>query len=114
MNLGLADTSVFIASESGRPLVRERFPEALRVSIIAIAERRAGVLVAVDVGERARRPATLAHAIRLEPALVDARVAGAWAALRVAMRDAHLRMRANDAWIAATAIALSLPLVTQE
>ena len=114
MNLGLADTSVFIASESGRPLLRERFPEALRVSIITIAELRAGVLVAVDDGERARRSATLAHAMRLEPALVDATVAGAWAALRVAMRDAQVRMRANDAWIAATAIALGLPLVTQD
>jgi predicted nucleic acid-binding protein len=52
--------------------------------------------------------------MRLDPALVDARVAGAWAALRVALRDARVRMRANDAWIAATAIALGLPLVTQD
>lgn len=114
MNLGLADTSVFIASESGRPLVRERFPAALRVSIVTIAELRAGVLVAVDDVERTRRAATLTHAMRLDPALVDARVAGAWAALRVALRDARVRMRANDAWIAATAIALGLPLVTQD
>ncbi|MFO8150323.1 MAG: PIN domain-containing protein [Trueperaceae bacterium] len=105
---------MFIANESGRPLARARFPDALRVSIVTVAELRAGVLVAGDDAQRARRSVTLAHAMRLEPALVDAAVAGAWAVLRVALRDARLRMRANDAWIAATAIALGLPLVTQD
>jgi len=114
VTVGLADTSVFIASESGRPLVRARFPEALRVSIVTVAELRAGVLIAVDDEQRARRSATLAHALRLDPAIVDASVAGAWATLRVALRDVRRRMRANDAWIAATAIALGLPLVTQD
>lgn len=114
MTVGLADTSVFIASESGRPLDRERLPEALRVSIVTVAELHAGVLIAVDAAQRSRRSATLAHAKRLDPALVDASVAGAWAALRLALRDVQRRMRANDAWIAATAIALGLPLVTQD
>jgi predicted nucleic acid-binding protein len=41
-------------------------------------------------------------------------VALAWASLRRALRDRKRKMPANDSWIAATAIAHRLPVVTQD
>ena len=38
----------------------------------------------------------------------------AWARLRVELRDRGLRMPVNDSWIAATAIALGVAVVTQD
>jgi predicted nucleic acid-binding protein len=50
----------------------------------------------------------------LSPVPVDEGVAAAWARLRVALRDAGQRMGVTDSWIAATAIALGVPLVMQD
>ncbi|MDQ3691725.1 MAG: type II toxin-antitoxin system VapC family toxin, partial [Chloroflexota bacterium] len=111
---GLADTSVFIAHETGRPLRSDALPDLLAVSVITIGELRAGVLAASDIQTRDRRLATLTNAIALEPVPVDAGVAEAWARLRVTLRDAGVRMPVNDSWIAATAIALGVPIVTQD
>jgi len=111
---GLADTSVFIAQESGRPLRPKLLPERLAVSAITVGELRAGVLAAADLATRDRRLATLTAVLALEPVPVDEAVAAAWAHLRVALRDAGRRMAVNDSWIAATAIALDVPLVTQD
>ena len=41
-------------------------------------------------------------------------VAEAWARLRLLLRDGGKRMGVNDSWIAATAIAYGLPVVTQD
>lgn len=114
MTDGLADTSLFIAHETGRPFARDRAPERLAVSVITAAELRAGVLVATDLPTRARRLATLEYVSGLDLLLVDTRVAEAWAILRVALRDAGRRMKADDAWIAATALAHRIPVVTQD
>jgi len=111
---GLADTSVFIARESGRPLQASLLPEELAVSIITIGELRAGVLAASDVTTRDRRLATLTVAMTLDPVAIDDDVAAQWARLRVLLRDAGLRMPVNDSWIAATAMALQVPIVTQD
>ncbi len=111
---GLADTSVFIARESGRQLDVTALPDTLAVSIVTIAELRAGVLVAADLVTRDRRLATLQQALDLDPVPVDDEVARAWARLRVALRDSGRRMKVNDAWIAATAIALDIPVVSQD
>jgi predicted nucleic acid-binding protein len=111
---GLADTSVFIAGESGRSLDVGAIPDVLAVSVITIAELRAGVLVADDAATRSRRLATLTRATELEPLPIDTDVADAWATLRVLLREAGARMPVNDSWIAATAIAHELPLVTQD
>jgi predicted nucleic acid-binding protein len=110
---GLADTSLFIARETGRSLNREGAPEQLAVSVITAAELRAGVLVAADLQTRARRLATFEYVSGLDLLPVDYLVAEAWAVLRVTLRDAGRRMKANDAWIAATALAHRLPVVTQ-
>lgn len=114
MSRGLADTSVFIARESGRPLDGAALPDELAVSVITIGELRAGVLVATDVSVRDRRLATLTAAMAFEPVPVDYDVAEAWARLRVLLRDADQRMHVNDSWVAATALALRVPIVTQD
>jgi len=111
---GLADTSIFIAGESGRPLRADAMPDRIAVSVITIGELRAGVLAATDLATRDRRLATLTAAMALDPVPVDGEVAVAWARLRVALRDLGRRMGVNDSWIAATAIALDVPMVTQD
>jgi predicted nucleic acid-binding protein len=111
---GLADTSVFIARESGRPIDAKALPDELAVSVITIGELRAGVLAASTVGDRNRRLATLTAALQLDPVSVDEAVAAEWARLRVLLRDSARRMPVNDSWIAATALALGVPVVTQD
>lgn len=114
MTRGLADTSVFIARESGHPLTESALPDELAISVITIGELRAGVLAASDVGTRDRRLATLTEALGFDPVPVDDVVAQAWARLRVLLRDTGQRMPVNDSWIAATAVALGVPVVTQD
>jgi predicted nucleic acid-binding protein len=110
----LADTSVFIAIESGRQLDVDKIPDRVAVSVITVGELRAGVLAASDPASRARRLGTLEQALILEPIPVDQAVARAWASIRVALRDSGKRMGVNDSWIAATAIAHNLPVLTQD
>lgn len=114
MSRGLADTSLFIAREIGRPLDADALPDELAVSIITIGELRAGVLVADSVETRDRRLRTLTAALELEPIPIDEPVAAEWARLRVLLRDTGQRMPVNDSWIAATALAHGVPVVTQD
>lgn len=114
MSDGLADTSWFVALEAQRPLRVDLVPDRLAVSVITIGELRAGVLAARDLETRDRRLGTLTWAIALKPIPVDDAVAAAWARLRVALRECGQRMDVNDSWIAATAIALGVPVVTQD
>ncbi|MEP6817571.1 MAG: type II toxin-antitoxin system VapC family toxin [Marmoricola sp.] len=111
--LGLADTSLFIAPEQERPLTGTP-PERIAVSVVTIAELHLGVLAATDGPTRARRLETLTRADALDPIPVDRSVAAAWAALRIALRDAGRRMPLNDSWIAATALARNIPVVSQD
>src|SRR3989442_763597 len=76
--------------------------------------RRGGALAAADVRTRDRRLATLTVALALDPVPIDDAVAEAWARLRLLLRDSGQRMPVNDSWIAATALALELPVVTQD
>jgi predicted nucleic acid-binding protein len=114
MSRGLADTTVFVARESGRPLHDASLPDELAVSIITVGELRAGVLSAADVRIRDQRLATLMEAMALDPVPVDDDVAEQWARLRVLLRDSRQSMPVNDSWIAATAMALAVPVVTQD
>ena len=114
MSRGIADTSVFIARESGRPIAENDLPDELAISVITIGELRSGVLAAVDVEPRDRRLATLSEALALDPLPVDQTVAEAWARLRVRLRDMQKRIPVNDSWIAATAMSLGVPVVTQD
>jgi predicted nucleic acid-binding protein len=110
----IADTSVFIAHESGRPLDIGALPDSLQVSVITIGELRAGVLAATDLARRNLRLATLTQVLAFDPLPVDHDVAEAWALLRVQLRDAGRRMPVNDSWIAATAMAHRLAVATQD
>lgn len=114
MTSGLVDTSVFIAREAGRPMRTELLPDLLAVSVITIGELRAGVLAASDLHARDRRLATLTGAMALEPLPIDVAVATAWARLRAVLAESGLRLAINDSWIAATALALGVPVVTQD
>jgi predicted nucleic acid-binding protein len=111
---GLLDTSVFIASESGRPLDEARIPEETAVSVITVAELQAGVLVAAEVGVRARRLATLQALADIELIDVDEHAALMWARMRVHLAENGTRLNVNDLWIAAVAASRGLPVVTQD
>jgi len=111
---GIADSSLFIERESGRPLRIEDLPDQLAISVVTIGELRAAVLDASDVASRDRRLATLAAALDVEPLPVDGAVATAWARLRAQLHECGLSMPVNDSWIAATALALGVPVVTQD
>lgn len=111
---GLLDTSVFIALESGRPMNSGLLPDLGVISAVTIAELQAGVLIAADVDVRAQRLATLEATADIDVLPIDGAVAGEWARLRVHLADAGRRINVNDLWIAATATAHGLPVVTQD
>jgi predicted nucleic acid-binding protein len=111
---GLLDTSVFIAREVARPL--GELPGRVTVSVVTIGELELGVLAAPDAASRARRGDTLALARTVEPLPIGESVMGAWARLVVDCRVAGIQrtVKLTHALIAATAIDLGLPVVTQD
>ena len=111
---GLADTSVFIARESGRPL--GELPERVAVSVVTIGELQLGVLSADDAERRARRADTLALARSADPIPISEAVMVAWARLVEDCRRAgiHRAVKLTDALIAATAVEHGLTVVTQD
>ena len=111
---GVLDTSVFIASESGRPLNEDLLPEEAAVSVVTLAELQAGVLAAQDTQTRARRMATLDVLNDIEILPIDVAVARIWAQLRVSLAEAGRQINVNDLWIAATAARHRLPVVSQD
>ena len=114
MTEGLADTSVWISAELGRHLDRTSLPDVLLVSVITLAELQAGVLAASDPATVSTRLRTLQLAMESEPLPVDAVVAQEWALLRVEVARAGRWVNVNDLWIAATARANRMPVVTQD
>ena len=109
----LADTSYFIAHERRRSTTTTR-PDNVGVSVVSIAELRLGVLVASTAEARSARLRTLLAAEALDPIPISSEVAHEWAALRVRLRDAGRSMPVNDSWIAATALAHDLAVVTRD
>ena len=111
---GLLATSVFIAREAGRPL--GELPARVTVSVVTIGELELGVWSAPDAASRARRGDTLALAKTAEPVPISESIMGAWARLVVECRAAgdQRTVKLTDALIAATAIDLGLPVVTQD
>jgi len=111
---GLLDTSVFIAREAERPL--GELPARVTVSVVTIGELALGVLGAPDAATRARRGDTLALARTVDPVPIREAAMEAWARLVADCRAAglHRTVKLTDALIAATAIDLGLPVVTQD
>lgn len=107
------DTSVFIATEQGRPL--GELPDEVAVSVVTLSELRHGVLAAEDQMVRAVRLKTLETARGLgAPLPIDEAVGNELARLRVSLRAIGRAMKVMDAWIAATAIASGAAVCTQD
>ena len=112
--VGLLDTSVFIARESGRAVAN--LPQRVALSVITIGELQLGVLNADDSLTRSRRADTLVLARAADPIPVSEVVMVSWARLVADCRAAgvHRAVKLTDALIAATAIEHGLPVVTQD
>ena len=110
----LADTSVFIGLEAAR-FDGGRFADyEWGVSAITLGELRLGVLQAQNPEAASRRLSTYQLAQRFEALTVDEAVSDAWALLISRLRAAGRKAPVNDSWIAATAIAHGVPIVTQD
>ena len=114
VEVGLLDTSVFIARDSGRAVAN--LPQRVALSVITIGELQLGVLNADDAVTRSRRADTLALARAADPIPVSEAVMVSWARLVADCRAAgvHRAVKLTDALIAATAIEHGLPVVTQD
>ena len=111
--VGLIDTSIFVGVESAG-LDISKIPDEVAVPIPTIAELELGVLMASDVEARQRRLTTLQFANSLIPVPIDAEVGRAWAGLVAQLRANGQKAPINDTWIAATAIANDMVVVTQD
>jgi predicted nucleic acid-binding protein len=111
---GLLDTTVFVAAESGRPVRSEALPDEAAISIVTKAELRAGVLAAADIETRERRLVTLEAVTQMTVLPIWGGVDRAWAQMRAYLAASGRRVNANDIWIAATAAAHQIPVVTQD
>jgi predicted nucleic acid-binding protein len=102
----VVDTSVLIA-----PPVGDDDGEQIFVSAISVGELHAGVELARDDTTRSARLARLTAVVASVPVLpVDGSVAARYGELR----RASGRVPANDLWIAATALAHDMTLVTRD
>lgn len=101
----LVDTSLLVGPAGAE------ITEDWMVSLITVGELEAGVLMAADPGTRAARLRRLTAILSEAPALpVDRVVAARYGELRAATR----RLPSNDLWIAATALAHGLLLLTRD
>jgi predicted nucleic acid-binding protein len=113
LNKAIADTSIFIAQETGREL--GDLPEKIAVSVITVAELELGVLRATDVEARARRLATLSRVQSTYPLLqIGPEVASCFARIAATQRSRGRRLRRHDTWIAATAVKHGAAVLTQD
>ena len=113
MTRAIADTSVFIAREAGRPL--EELPDEIAVSVVTAAELELGVLRAQDQPARAAREATLSRVRAEYPLLeIDDAIASCFARIADGQLSAGRRLRRHDTWIAATALRHRVAIVAQD
>ena len=111
---GVLDTSVFIATETGRQLDEALVPDEIATTVVTLAELHVGVLAATTSEIRAQRLATLESVADIETLPVDDEAARMWARLRIYLAETGLRVRINDLWIAAIAASRALPVVTKD
>lgn len=104
----LIDTSVLVGGKSDLAV---EVADGWAVSAISVGELDAGVLLATDPAIRASRLRRLTAIVAEAPVLgVDRAVAARYGELRAATG----RLPTNDLWIAATALAHDLLLVTAD
>lgn len=111
---GLLDTSVLIAIEGGRPLRTEAMPKTTAISVVTKAELRVGIFAAEDIETRDRRLMTFELANRIVALPIDEAVSRAWAQMRAYVGASGQKVGVNDMWIAATAAAHEIPVITQD
>lgn len=111
---GLLDTSVLVAIENGRPLRTEALAETSAISVVTRAELRVGIFAAEDIETRDRRLTTLELANRIVALPVDEKVSRAWSQMRAYVQASGKKVEVNDMWIAATAAAHEIPVLTQD
>lgn len=113
MSKAVADTSVFIAQETGREL--GELPGKIAVSVITVAELELGVLRATDPEARARRLSTLSRVQSTFPLLpVGPEIGSCFARIAAVERSRGRRLRRHDTWIAATAMRHGAAVLTQD
>jgi len=110
----LLDTSIFVALEAGRPLRQEALPWQNAISIVTRAELRVGILTADEIMSRDRRIATFEACRRFTVLPIDEEVGRAWSQMRAYLAASKSRVAINDMWIAATAAAYDMPVLTQD
>ena len=110
----MLDTSVFIATETGREIDASLIPAEVATTVITLAELNAGVLAAGNADIRAQRLATLDAVADIVTLPVDEDAARMWARLRIHLAETGRRVRINDLWIAAIAASRELPVITQD
>jgi predicted nucleic acid-binding protein len=109
----LADTSVFVAAEQGRPLIPPP-AGAARVSVATLTELHLGVRNAADEPVRELRTLTLERALAFIPLPYDERVAERLASLISDVRRSGRRADVMDCIIGATALVHDLAVWTQD
>jgi predicted nucleic acid-binding protein len=95
-------------------LHRERLPQEAAISVVTKAELRLGVLAAADVEIRDRRLRTLDSIAEMAVLPVWGAVERVWAGMRAYLAASGRSVRVNDLWIAATAAAYEMPVITQD
>lgn len=110
----LADTSIFVGLQTQRFEAEQIEDFEWGISTVTLGELRLGVLQARDPVAASRRLSTYQLAQRFEALPVDSAVSDSWALLVSKLRAAGRKAPVNDSWIAATAIAHRIPVVTQD
>jgi predicted nucleic acid-binding protein len=113
----VADTSFFVGLETDRVAKAAIGDFDLGVSAVTLGELRLGVIGASTRDQpdvASRRLATYQLARRFDPLPIDEDVSDAWALLVAQLRAQGRKAPINDTWIAATALAHGLPVVTQD
>lgn len=113
----VADTSFFVGLEAQRVNRSAIGDFDLGVSAVTLGELRLGVISASTRDQPAvvsRRLAIYQLAQQFDPLPIDEYVSDAWALLVAQLRTQGRKAPVNDTWIAATALAHGLPVVTQD
>ena len=110
----LADTSIFIGLEGDRIDAGRLDGYEWGISVVTLGELRLGVLQAADPESAARRLSAYQLAQRFDALPVNEQVSDAWALLVSRLRAAGRKAPVNDSWIAATAMAHGVPVVSQD
>lgn len=111
----IADTSIFVGHEGKRFAPGSLDKYQIAISIVTLGELRLGVLMASDPQMMSRRLSTFQFAQAFSALPIDEAVSDVWSELVAALRkQGRKKLLVNDSWVAATAIAHDVPVLTQD